>query len=649
MANTLVARGMASASAATFSGSQSSPRRPARAATVRESVRRNRWSSVDEGSLSGRTDENDPDESPSTRRQFRKTGSAESPLGGKETRSVVGEGLRAAGLTRRATDDVFADGVPQRRTRLSGGLGSRPSLNGSREVDAEDLRTRIGRAGIAQQSDARDRDRPPLSAVSSRYNSRNPHTALSNIPSRAATSLAIYGDDDPPRSASANRTFMSGLPDRASSRAGLQNDRQSSPFGRPPSSHQAPTSAEHTRLMLDSLAMFESQLARIPTSSTAPDLTRVAQTVVQSASGLNNLLRAGNTHALEQQIEAEVGDSPRMVDASEIWRSVGAEYRETLRMSDELVRTMTQLLLGVGRIVRESARHSGTDSPDISGSVTSGRSSLDGSDISRPVRRSTGLDGRRSSEFPLYRESRRSLDAAGAALRMTPVDGNGRPSTAQSNRQYSDEDEETAREQNRSSALERLTVRRVLTPRLRDNRSPAPQELPASMSSQPSPSPAPRYYEHREQIRSLPPLSVPPPLATLPSESLLEERRNSTRRRSKFSNTSTATVRGSSVFSPITTPNPTTAVTPQTAKADVSNASHPDVSSALSGLQERDVRKRTLSAASAVDSSSGSSRRVPRASLDDSSLASTSPENSRVSLPGEQRRERRRTFTEVLS
>ncbi|KAF8509034.1 hypothetical protein JB92DRAFT_2949217, partial [Gautieria morchelliformis] len=50
-------------------------------------------------------------------------------------------------------------------------------------------------------------------------------------------------------------------------------------------------------------------LPRIPTSSTAPDLTRIAHSIVQSANELNTLLRAGNAHAFEAQIEAEVGDA----------------------------------------------------------------------------------------------------------------------------------------------------------------------------------------------------------------------------------------------------------------------------------------------------------------------------------------------------
>ncbi|KAF8484166.1 hypothetical protein JB92DRAFT_3031059 [Gautieria morchelliformis] len=55
--------------------------------------------------------------------------------------------------------------------------------------------------------------------------------------------------------------------------------------------------------------MTQPELPCIPTSSTALDLTCIAHSVMQSANELNTLLRAGNAHALEAQIEAEVGDA----------------------------------------------------------------------------------------------------------------------------------------------------------------------------------------------------------------------------------------------------------------------------------------------------------------------------------------------------
>ncbi|KAF8459670.1 hypothetical protein JB92DRAFT_3150575 [Gautieria morchelliformis] len=127
----LVARGAASPQSAgaggTFSVTPTSPRgqQPARPSTLRDSSGCvQRWSSVDEVALNGNGNSPSRDD-PDGRRQSRHAGSAESPLGGREGRSVVGEGLRAAGLARRGWEDVLAEGVPQRRTQLSGGLGRR--------------------------------------------------------------------------------------------------------------------------------------------------------------------------------------------------------------------------------------------------------------------------------------------------------------------------------------------------------------------------------------------------------------------------------------------------------------------------------------------------------------------------------------------
>jgi hypothetical protein len=233
--------------------------------------------------------------------------------------------------------------------------------------------------------------------------------------------------------------------------------------------------------MLDSLAMFEAQLGRVPTSSSAPDLSRIAHSVVQSASGLNTLLRTANAHALESQIEAEVGDAAAQVDASEVWRQVGGEYRESVRVSDDLVRSVTALLLGVGRLVREAVKERGTDSPDLGGGGGSGRSSVDGGDRSlRPGRRSAEVDGRRSTEGSTYRESRRSWEDTEGSVRRAAavaarVELSSRPSTSLSMTRDRERDrglakddddgDETAREKDRSSALDRLSLRRMFTPR----------------------------------------------------------------------------------------------------------------------------------------------------------------------------------------
>jgi hypothetical protein len=81
-----------------------SPRaqRPARPSTLRDSSRRvQHWSSVDEVAFNGSGNSPSGDD-PDRRRESRHAGTAKSPLAGREGRSVVREGLRAAGLARLA-------------------------------------------------------------------------------------------------------------------------------------------------------------------------------------------------------------------------------------------------------------------------------------------------------------------------------------------------------------------------------------------------------------------------------------------------------------------------------------------------------------------------------------------------------------------
>jgi hypothetical protein len=75
------------------------------------------------------------------------------------------------------------------------------------------------------------------------------------------------------------------------------------------------------------------------------------------------MLKSGNSRALDAQVEAEVENDyiPANIPPSslknsnlvDVWRKIGGEYREGLRVSDDLVRAVTGLLLGVGRVMKE--------------------------------------------------------------------------------------------------------------------------------------------------------------------------------------------------------------------------------------------------------------------------------------------------------
>ncbi|KAG6855605.1 hypothetical protein H0H87_000326 [Tephrocybe sp. NHM501043] len=119
--------------------------------------------------------------------------------------------------------------------------------------------------------------------------------------------------------------------------------------------HLPPTAGEHehTRLLETSLASLDAAAARARGETRGVDeVVRGAQGVVGAAARLNEMLRGGAARALEEQVRAEVDDAGGGAEG-EVWGRVGAEYREGVRASDELVRGLTVLLLGVGKVVRE--------------------------------------------------------------------------------------------------------------------------------------------------------------------------------------------------------------------------------------------------------------------------------------------------------
>jgi hypothetical protein len=120
--------------------------------------------------------------------------------------------------------------------------------------------------------------------------------------------------------------------------------------------------------MLESLSTFECQLSRISqfhssssSARTAGDMMRNAQGAVYACERLNLLLKQNMNKALEEQIKCEINAPPanngreKTDDPAEMLRFVGSEFREGLRVSDELVRCVMGLLLGVGRVVRDAS------------------------------------------------------------------------------------------------------------------------------------------------------------------------------------------------------------------------------------------------------------------------------------------------------
>ncbi|PFH51234.1 hypothetical protein AMATHDRAFT_47262 [Amanita thiersii Skay4041] len=155
---------------------------------------------------------------------------------------------------------------------------------------------------------------------------------------------------------------------------------------------------EHARLMLDALTMFEGQMARIPGTdgrgggaANLGGLAKLAQGIVAAADRLNAMLRAASKAAMDEQIDAEVADDVEAVAANErgmgdggglysardmveVWKRVYVENKESVKVSDELVRSLTGFLLGAGRVIKELAGAEGGGSG--SGSVVSQGSSM---------------------------------------------------------------------------------------------------------------------------------------------------------------------------------------------------------------------------------------------------------------------------------
>ncbi|KAG2038154.1 hypothetical protein BDR03DRAFT_955301 [Suillus americanus] len=571
-----------------------------RSSTVRELTRRHqtRWLSDDVSGL--------PD---SGRKQTQRGGSAESTLGAGGR--LVGEGLRAAGIGMRngtqANDDVFVHSndshVSLRRARTAVS-STRRTVEWEDENKAADDRSRTsGSSGARLSEGAGPSTRPHLSSDPSRASSSLlVERDLRGASSRPATSMAefYHGEDGSTGRGAAflprSRRQYSGIerqpsgaspgirplppqqapaaptpPDRSRSGTLTRRHTTMTPLGNGSVSslHSHQQTAEHTKLMLESLTMFENILSRLPNqSASVPDLFRSAETIVLASEKLNALLRTGTNRALEQQIDAEMDDERSgEIPTGEIWRRVGGEYRESLRVSDEVVRTITGFLLGVGKIVKEASAGALND-PGLQHS----RSDL-GDDVSRrtpEIDRSSNRsrqDGRRSVE------SRRSWEPSGPTADFSRrLTGRGEGVVA---RPPSSRDRDPDQDQSSSSRSSLpLPPLPLSATQQRDNRMLSNALASHNISSDiPSPTPAARGVPvgHQKPLSSL---AIPPPLPTLPSESLMGRSTSSLLEKSnhrKPSTTSTATIRGL----PLPFANPTTAVTTHTVSNSPENSTFP--------------------------------------------------------------------------
>ncbi|KAK7048810.1 hypothetical protein R3P38DRAFT_2871443 [Favolaschia claudopus] len=521
--------------------------REQRASTVRDLTRRHqaRYYSEDLGNHSINGGEGDEQRE---RRQSLRAGSAESALGNAVGgRSLIGEGLRAAGLTGRVDrmggGDVFQERTP---ARVEWADGQR-SRSVSRQGGA--LGNGHGRAATSLDYTAYDRDdgdEPRTAPLLRTY--RSSAHVLESAGARAGSAQGRYPD----RGMSVERDLRD---DRERERHAAPSP---SPFGSVASRRHGSGGGgsgqhEHTRLMVDSLAMFEGHLARVGGTGdrTAQDLAQSAQKLVNTAERLNAILRAGTKQALEEQIDAEVsgvdssgGGGADAQDLAEVWRRVGGEYREGLRVSDELVRSVTGLLLGVGRVVRDFGEGRGSDEGRNSASPDAGRRSVES-------RRSLDKDERRISAGG--RDSALGVRPSSVLnTRHEPTPPSiPRTGTPASRRLLTPREQ---RELQASAGLVASDSQETVQPKKRDD------------DYEPSPTPASRKQNQStlDRSRTLPPISIPKPLPTLPSESASTLRRNQT---TGNSSQRRRTITSSTVRAPgglLHSATPTTALTPHT-------------------------------------------------------------------------------------
>ncbi|KZP18936.1 hypothetical protein FIBSPDRAFT_863294 [Athelia psychrophila] len=703
--NVYLGRGSPSPQAAVASFAPGNPPRsprgpkPGRSSTVRELTRRHqtRWLSED---LSGEVNGPENDEDGDGRRQAPRGGSMESPLGNLVgVRSLAGESLRAAGLKTKR-DDVFGGGgegrgADERSPAGGSGRAGEPSTASTKvsfDTRSGDQR-RAHRASyngigsrpstsLAESNHDRDQDSPGLgSSIHARQSTAKP----SLPPDRAFTPS--------PFTTTRRHNSITPLPPRAGSTA--------------PSQQQF-SSSEHGCLMLESLQMFESNLTRLPpmgttTTQTIPELFRSAQNIVNASDKLNALLRAGTNGALEEQIDAEVGSNDGLgggEEIAEVWRRVGGEMRESLRVSDEIVRTMTGFLLGVGRVLKETAAAIGEETTQRSRSASideefGGRRNATSPDVvshgsggrlSRDGRMSSG--SRDSWELPPRTPGDTSLSKR-LSTRVEPRP----PSALNGNRDHfvrldSHMDRETAPTPGPPKSGLAGTVRRLFTPReQRDH------QVDPTISHEPSPTPITRNSTTLGRSRTLPPLSVPSPLPNLPSESPLPRNgsmaANAKSSRHRPALASISTVRGTSnpMFPSVATA--TTAIstgdeTPFPLARHDSNVSIRSTNvtfsrpstisiSALNGLRKRTVSttssnaeevstsvQQVVSPSSAAEAGGDSRRKTvgaraaARMSLDSTANSNRNEGNQgthRTMVPSNSaaRRDRRRTVTEIFS
>ena len=328
-------------------------------------------------------------------------GSAESALGSNlwsPGGRLAGEGLRAAGLGLKKDDeqlrarpsaDLFLDkGADQTSSPQDLLDDGRRRVLTERERDKQPARASTSMAHYQYHESPRElrvqRSAYPLTSPLPHRDPSLPRRERDSLQlDRAGSALGRYNNNNAggqhlpvtPSPAPHPATSAAHLMDRLSTGSPFGSRRYTTPL------NSSQNQTEHTRLLFDSLTMFENQLAKLPTNtgntgtgSSHAELSRNAQSVVHSAERLSSMLRAAGTRATEAQVDAEVDSTSTSRDTTttntnanpvEIYGKVASDYRENARTADELVRGLTALLLGFGKVVKDFGVQSEFGSPAV--------------------------------------------------------------------------------------------------------------------------------------------------------------------------------------------------------------------------------------------------------------------------------------------
>ncbi|KZO97110.1 hypothetical protein CALVIDRAFT_93625 [Calocera viscosa TUFC12733] len=295
------------------------------------------------------------------------TAGAQSPRtpGGSRPRTLLGQELRAAGITsrRKLSDPPEETAAPVYAARKRFDSGS----------------TREPYTPLASRLTERERERLPLSAPRAQ-------TSMSGSwrdRERQREHEMMRTDPMPNRS-----TMRQADPDRSQLAMSYERPASVADWRAPTPDQERLNEPEHVRILWDALHTFGTNLGRVEGSddgsgigsgesrASVHGVTAVlgsARSAVAAVAGLGDSVRHGVARGMQRVVQAELEEDGVEEDVDK-WKEELKQWRQAGKEVDEAVRALTGLMLGVGRVVRDAGLGEG--------SLTS-RRSVDGAGVRR--------------------------------------------------------------------------------------------------------------------------------------------------------------------------------------------------------------------------------------------------------------------------